>query len=47
MNEREFFTQALLSSHSVLMAELKPVAFPDDDDELDAEVVCRSPKKLL
>jgi hypothetical protein len=39
MNEREFFTQALLSSHRVLMAELMPVALPDDDEELDAEVV--------
>lgn len=39
MNEREFFTEALLSSHSVLMAELMPVALPDGDEELNGTVV--------
>jgi hypothetical protein len=47
MNEREFFTQALLSSHSILMAELMPVALPDNDDELDAEVVPVAEKTAL
>ena len=39
MNEREFFTQALLSSHNVLLSEVLPGDLPDDVEQLEAEVV--------
>jgi len=38
MNSREFFTQALLSCHKVLMEATLPDGLPDDDDELDEEI---------
>jgi hypothetical protein len=39
MNEREFFTEALLSSHSVLMPELMPVSLVDDDELAAVQVM--------
>ena len=39
MNQREFFTQALLSSHNVLLAEVLPGDLPDDVEQLEADVV--------
>ena len=39
MNSREFFTHALLSCHKVLMQATLPEDFPDEDDELDEEIM--------
>ena len=39
MNSREFFTHALLSCHKVLTEATLPDDLPDDDDELDEEIM--------
>jgi hypothetical protein len=39
MNSREFFTHALLSCHKVLMEATLPDDLPDDEDELEEEVL--------
>ena len=39
MNSREFFTQALLSCHKVLMEATLPDDLPDDDESSESEVV--------
>ena len=39
MNSREFFTHALLSCHKVLMEATLPEDLPDEDDELDEEIM--------
>jgi hypothetical protein len=39
MNSRDFFTAALLSCHKVLMEATLPANLPDNDDELDNEIV--------
>jgi hypothetical protein len=39
MNSREFFTHALLSCHKVLMDAMLPDDLPDDDDDLDEEIL--------
>jgi hypothetical protein len=38
MNTREFLTQALLSSHKVLMEAALPEDLPGDDELLDSEI---------